>query len=127
MISYKQFERFIYEYLSYVFEHQEYCKNDLMDEDKFEEFIMESTNNWENGYDLVDWIVSEKKLMCDNIFDDSLLSYMYNKTKTWYIEEDIIEYVKHFNKKPNNVVRHYLYYFVNSSPEEIKEKLMEMV
>jgi hypothetical protein len=128
VINYTRINEYIYEYLSDVMEQEEIIKSDFMDEDKYEEFLFKSGNDWENGYDFVDWLMSEKNILCDTLMCIYTLTDMYKKVNSWYIDnygdECLIDWKK---LTPEFLLRHYVYYFVHNDEETIKNNLIQLI
>lgn len=128
VINYARINEYIYEYLSYVIEQEEIIKNDLTNEDKYEEFIFKAGNDWEHGYDFIEWLQSEKNIYYENLMTLQMLTEMYKTVNNWYSDNYGDDCLIDWKKiTPSFVLRHYIYYFINSSLNEVKENLIKLL
>lgn len=124
MTNYKKLQNFINEYLKFVF--KSISEGNLDEEYLDEEFKFISSNNWINGFDFINWLLTDKITSIDKFLNlketCEIISYI-----TSYYEENYGGEVSHFtnNISPENILRHYVYVKVHEmSAVQLKELLL---
>jgi hypothetical protein len=93
--------------------------NEKDDDDKVEFFKFEVSNNWKDGFDIIKFCEHAGTTADEVIGDSSTACIITGVIQEYYRSEFGEEPMKNFNYE--TMLRHYVYYVINESPEGICE------